>query len=125
MKDDKVYDSSDVRQVINNSKATNWSQLANFIRERGGELWHVTPEEAMAMSKDIERLEERGEDFTRDPKEIYKMVTSGSKKYQEDQQMEGRDEMPKGNYNIRTSDRSSDRGEGNKSLWDRIMENFK
>jgi len=68
------YDASDMEQLYKNSHARSWGELAQFARDKGEELWHVTKEEAHQMADDIARLEDRGVEFTNDPHKAYDMV---------------------------------------------------
>ncbi|MGI5827524.1 MAG: hypothetical protein ACOX6V_00715 [Patescibacteria group bacterium] len=71
---DRAYDASDMEQLYKHTHARSWGELAQFARDKGEELWHVTKEEAHQMADDIARLEDKGVEFTNDPHEAYDMV---------------------------------------------------
>ena len=73
------YKMSDFERVFNGAKAKNWNDLGRYVADKGDQEWHITPGEASAMKRDIDKAAKDGKSFPKDANEGFNTIKSGGR----------------------------------------------
>lgn len=70
------YRKSDIEELYKKAHPTSWQDLLNFVDKKGDATWHITPGEAVAIKKDIQRVMGSNKPFPNNPDQAFQELSS-------------------------------------------------